>query len=1349
MTDHIGDYVKKTIIPAGMTTAAAARELGVGRQALHTFISGKSRLSAEMAANLERAFGADAAALLKIQAEVDEKDALTTAALQNASGYLKITAANVENWTESHRISSRSVLPILVRRLIHATTDRLNELDIHGHEEAERKGWDGEVIAEVGNSKVPTGKSVWELSNSKALPAKPTNDIDSREKALSKAQRKDMSFIFVTGRRWEGKEKWAASRKASGAWKDVRAYDADDLAQWLEQSPATQIWFAEQIGIPTDGVKSLDQAWEEWSLACQPALPAELFEGATNEHATTIENWLADTGERPLIIAADSVAEGLAFVSQALPSKAADDSLIVTSADALRRTTAATVSSVIVIDRPEIEALVGPFFRSHRVIIVRPKTSVEKDADIALEQTDYDSFSKALGTMGFGHEDVSSYSKQSARSATILRRLFAKAPSLRRPAWAEDGTSLARKLIPILLAGAWSKSNKTDCEIVAQLAGKSYQEVEEDILALSSIPDSPVWAIGNYRGVICRRDALFAGHHGLLESDIDEFLEWSKLVLSEDDPALDLEPNERWSAGIYGKKREISGALREAIGEMLILLSVYDDQLFKARIPHLSSRVDAVVRDLMRGKTSRELLSLSPDFQHLAEASPNIFLDCIEADLNSPEPQLLDLLRPVEPSSMGSCDRTTLLWALELLAWDEAHYLRVIRILGRLSESPINDNWMNNPENSLESLVSSWHPETTVAVEGRIEALKLIVREFPEVGWRICLAQVNQHHRTATPNNRPTYRSISLTGGRTVTYGEIWQVEAAAWAIVLNPSPPTPNKFVDLIDILDGMDEAQKKLLSETLKSWAITASSDDLVPVSRALRQAGYSPEREIETGASEIELELHRVVQQIQPRDIVARHQWLFAEHYVPESRAELMNEKFDYEAREKWIGDRRDKAAAEVFAELGINGIIKLLMGGNANYPVGRHLANSLDDTEAVDSIESLIRHRDEENKLRFRSAIAGLLFKNGDDGLSQLAVAATQRFSKDSDGWEEHCLEIFLACPFLPSVWDILETDFSTIEDRYWRLVVPNVWRFKSDEYDRMIDRMLRAKRPRAAFAAVRHSTKEVDPFTLARLLESMISGGDESSDEYRIDRYSIDQSLAYLHDKKALTVDEMARLEFVFVDSLSHSKHGTPNLNRRNAANPGAFVELVALLYKRKDGAEDPEQYRLSPDSDSKAVFHNVYKVLDQLSLTPGTTEEGEISVEKLIAWVRSVQKQLRELSREEIGDQQIGKLLGRCPSGADGIWPHEAVRIALEEIGNEEILRGMSLAVYNSRGVVWRGPGGDQERTLAAKYEGWAKAVAINYRFTARLLDEIKDHYLRDAQWHDTDESVRRRLGRH
>lgn len=1342
----VGAFVKAEILPKDMSVAAAARALGIGRQALHAFLSGKSKLSTGMAAKLGTAFGADPVELLKQQADLDARDDAEEKVTKNASDYLQITADQIEQWAIAKRISARASLPVLVRRLIHATTSDLTELDFPGDEEAERHGWDGEVVSKHGTGKVPKGRSGWELSISTDLPRKPTSDIDKREENIGAAIRKETTFVFVTPRSWPKKKDWAAKRRASGAWKDVRAYDSDDLAQWLETSIATQTWMAKQIGIPTDGVRTLDDCWSKWATVTKPNLSELLFEGGKKQNFGVIDQWLRDTANKPLVVVADSIAEGLAYLSTSLPEEIRNNSLVVSTTDALRRTAEATLNSVLIIDDKQAEQQAGPLFKTHRVIVVRLNTSIENERDVLLTQVDSETFRAALENMGL-HEDVARLATQSARSPTILRRRLAISPELKIPAWADPDKQLSSKLIPILMAGAWTRSNKADREVVAALADIEYDKIEQDLAALFSIPDSPVWIVGNFRGIVCRRDALFAAHPCLLDKDLDRFFDWASLILSEDDPALDLDPEKRWAAPIYGKKRDISTALRDAIGEMLVLLAVHGDELTKPRLGNIANRVDQTVKYLLKGKEARELVALSSDFPHLAEASPNVFLQCIEEDLSSPDPQVLSLLRSVEAGFMDSPDRASLLWALELLAWDQRYYLRAIRILAKLSEIPIHDNWVNTPENSLESLISCWHPETTAELEGRIKALRLIAREFADVGWRRCLAQVTPGHKTLIPNSRPTYRDL---GERPkVTYGERFKVIDAAWDTLFSWPALDSQKISDLINVTEGMQGRQKAKLIDIITAWQQSADDAEKAKAVEALQENGYSPEIVLAEDATVHDKSLKQLAEQLQPADVVSRYRWLFAEPYVREFRAEMLRENFNYEERKARISAQRDASVEAIFNELGIDGILRLLGSGNASSAVGHHLAKVINGEAIRTVILALLSSDVGIEKVKIDHCIEGLLIEDGEGSAIKLALKVIDKLLDTERGESESVLRLFLACPFNSKTWEAIDRHDEELAQEYWHKVRPSALQLSEGEVEVMVYRLLEAGRPRAAFHGLEYELDKIDATTLARLMEAIVAGGNEEPDAYQPNAYQVDQALGYLHDKKTLTVDQLARLEFVFGPLLHDSAHGLRNLERKIANNPASFVELVALMSKREDEGTDPERFRLPEDADRDGILDSVLHALTNVSLTPGTSEDGEINVDELIGWVREARKLFDELSRSEVGEEYIGELLSRCPTGTDGIWPHGAVRHAFEKLYTEVLSQGMQIGVNNSRGVVHEilGAGGSQERTLATKYQGWSDALASEFPLTSRMLSNIADNYLWDSEQFASDETVRRRLG--
>lgn len=66
---HPGEWLRAEIVePAGLSVTALAERLHVTRQAASNLVNGNAGLSAEMAIRFEKAFGLEAATLMRMQA---------------------------------------------------------------------------------------------------------------------------------------------------------------------------------------------------------------------------------------------------------------------------------------------------------------------------------------------------------------------------------------------------------------------------------------------------------------------------------------------------------------------------------------------------------------------------------------------------------------------------------------------------------------------------------------------------------------------------------------------------------------------------------------------------------------------------------------------------------------------------------------------------------------------------------------------------------------------------------------------------------------------------------------------------------------------------------------------------------------------------------------------------------------------------------------------------------------------------------------------------------------------------------------------------------------------------------
>jgi hypothetical protein len=52
-----------------------------------------------------------------------------------------------------------------------------------------------------------------------------------------------VAYLPITARDWNGAAHWAQGKAAEGKFKEVRAYDSNNLEHWLLDAQAVGLWF--------------------------------------------------------------------------------------------------------------------------------------------------------------------------------------------------------------------------------------------------------------------------------------------------------------------------------------------------------------------------------------------------------------------------------------------------------------------------------------------------------------------------------------------------------------------------------------------------------------------------------------------------------------------------------------------------------------------------------------------------------------------------------------------------------------------------------------------------------------------------------------------------------------------------------------------------------------------------------------------------------------------------------------------------------------------------------------------------------------------------------------------------
>jgi len=1249
-----------------------------------------------------------------------------------------VKGSDLRVWADT--LQARQKLPALIRRLIHSTVENPTLTQFPADEGIQRRGWDGVVQVSIGNAWVPIGASVWEMGVDIVPTTKAQGDYTKRTADPGNVDIVNTTFIFVTPRKWEGKITWRDEKRAESKWHDVIVWDCDDLEQWLETAFPVDAWLARMIGKLPVGVRDLSSYWAGLAATSDPPLTPAMFLAGRDKTNENLRHALAGPpAEIPINALSlqelrDFVAAVMASGDEDSADAAAARALVVESRDAWNQLITSKHRLIFIageqlsLDKAMIAEAVTA---GHHVITQIDYTYLRSGAGVRLPRADRWELQKAMESAGFGEERSHRLAREAGGCVSVLVRLSSKFAGQVTPLWAKPEEAAA--LLPLVLLGKWSDRNEEDRKFVEHLTGEPYANIQKLATRWISQPDAPVRLIGGIYSFVSREDSWRLLSPFFTADLLDQFEKTAIEILCEDDPRFEMPSEERYLAAVRKKLPKFSPQLREGIAETVTLLGARGDHTPQGTPEGASWRAVKLVRSLLDNASPKRWFSLAYLLPLLAEAAPDEFLSALEADLRRAQPAITSLFEKDADGLFSSSPHTSLMWALELLAWDVSHLSRVVLCLAALIEIDTGGRIHPRPAGVIHDIFRFWYPQTAATINERLQVLDLLAKRKPEVAWTLLGVLVPQDHDTASPGSKPRWRDYDGSQVKEITNEDLdHQVDWAANRLIQLVSGETV-KWQALIKDLAKLPVAARQATLQWLQITEPTSIEQNvrteiweniryLVREHRFFHDAFWAlPSAQVD--------ELSIIEQKMAPDDPIARSKWLFGyggyhafgDTETPHEECERMQEK------------AQSNALREIFEMRGLAGILELASVASAPHKVGVLTARLGLVPKWEEILPGWLVPIDGSARQCALGYLATRITTEGDTFLDSIPL---------EDWSPEIVAEFALAMNFEKKTWETLRRRKPEAELVYWKRTQPYAWHLSADELEETVRCLLESGRPVAAVEALSsaiHNKKKplwnlVADVIDAASLSSSTTAADTPLNQHSI--WELCELMKYLQNDPEADQQRLAALEWRFLPLARHHDFAPNSLHGELSRNPTFFAELISAQFRAKGESCDEGE---PPDLTKQRVAKAADNLLHSWNGIPGSRPDGSIDPVALKAWVEEARKLCTASDRLEVCDLMIGEQLSYAPADADGTWPCEPVREVLESVPSDEILRGFNCGVSNQRGVYSKSmnEGGEQERRLAQKYATYADKCKVGWPRTAVALRRLSESYASQAKRED------------
>ncbi|MBU4593231.1 MAG: hypothetical protein KUA36_16490 [Desulfomicrobium sp.] len=1195
------------------------------------------------------------------------------------------------------------------------------------------------------NEFIPKGVSVWEFGTNRNINQKANEDFGNRKDQPGVGiTPTETTFMFVTPRRWLKKQEWEEAKRQKGPWRDVRAYDAEDLELWLESSPAVGAWWAKELGFAPPDAISLNDWWEEWSGVTDPVLTPPLILAGRENETRELGKWI-EAAPSILTLKSLSPDESVAFFAafvQNLPDDqqqvAEARTFISSSQDFLRQFAPTKRPHIVVALQAEIGIASSLARYGHHILLCVGNDAPDGGQYLKLDRPAREPFINQLKVMGLGEDQCKKLADSTGRSFSILRRRLAPSGMLLSPEWAlPDNGPL---LIPALLANKWDEHNKHDRQVLAELGGRPYEELSTVWARWRNVSDSPFTCVGSLWKLISTEDAWTMLARFLTGPDLDRFEHAVQTVLGMDHPKYELEPDKRWYAALYNKQRPYSDRLIEGLAHSINRMGTIRRDDAPDQTIFLQSRARSLVQYLLYDANGVRWASLARCLPDLAEASPLQFLAALGHSLAQDDPPVMKMF--TEVGFMGASTHTNLLWALETLAWFPEHFGRVALALAQLSRLDPGGQMSNRPGNSLQSILLPIAPQSTTTQEQRIETLRMLHDREPEAFWKVVIQLLPDNFASWTDNPRPTFREDIAPCPRTYSLYLLGQEWDSIVHLILEKIAVAPSYWNKLWQKYPDLSPHSREITREKFQRCIPDIKQNqaaclEIVKELRNLLEHHRSfPDAEWALPDEELKY-IETIFHQIEP-DGLYKHAWLFVFGY-PEffDGGDISDDQHGVR-----VQTERESAVLDIFTRFGFQGLIEASFIVEEPSSIGFSLRLIEEKENIEDAMCSLLNEHEESAKYAFATGyIRKKIYPLENKNFARLAQKSID------EQWNISSMKaLFRQAPTNIFVWDLLEEFPEEVQTDYWNKAYPNLRDSEEEDILYAFISYLQYGNAAIALKAIAQYGKFLPSGVLVQILECILRHQDQAKARLaHMQSYYIDKAFKELKNRKDLSEMTVGLLEWRYIPAFDQGEPLNLALHTTLAKSPNLFIDFLAMAY-RPDDAE--EQKKLSDQETRVAV--NASRFLSTWANPPGTDDNGKIDIDTLSGWIADVRQLAKDRGYFSSCDYALGGLLGRFvgPEPTGETWPPAEICRILEGLNSRDMDESFYSSIRYGRGVVSRSmnEGGAQERKLAASFNKCAERVGKQWPRISGVLRTIAESYEKNAIREDS-EVKRRDLG--